>query len=159
MCVASWGINTLACVWVRCLLLLLCSPAARAGTQDSLLHSDPPLPLATARTSTYPYPDHSHPTQFFSHLPPLTPSPALTSPHPTPNSSPHPPPSPLQKALVRHLKSGERRMRVLRIATTGEDSTRLVGMLIPEPAVAEVVEELTKDDDQATAGGKAKRDS
>lgn len=34
-------------------------------------------------------------------------------------------------------------MRVLRIATTGEDSQRLVGMLVPEPAVEEVVAELT----------------
>ena len=34
-------------------------------------------------------------------------------------------------------------MRVLRIATTGEERQRLVGMLIPEPAVEEVVAELS----------------
>ena len=48
-----------------------------------------------------------------------------------------------QRALARHVRSSERRMRVLRIATTGEEPQRLVGMLIPEPAVEEVVEALS----------------
>ncbi|EFN59033.1 hypothetical protein CHLNCDRAFT_137726 [Chlorella variabilis] len=48
----------------------------------------------------------------------------------------------VQQAMVRHVKSSERRMRVLRIATTGEHPLRLVGMLIPDPAVGEVVEQL-----------------
>lgn len=44
-------------------------------------------------------------------------------------------------------------MRVLRIATTGEDSQRLVGMLIPEPAVEEVVAELSGERPQAGGDG------
>jgi hypothetical protein len=65
----------------------------------------------------------------------------------------------LQRALVRHVKSAERRMRVLRIETTGEGSQRLVGMFVPEPAVEDVVEELTGADDdgeqEALPGGEA----
>ena len=53
----------------------------------------------------------------------------------------------LQRALVRHMKSSERRVRVLRIMTTGEQGQRLVGMLIPEPAVPDVVGELTQPED------------
>lgn len=58
----------------------------------------------------------------------------------------------VQRALVRHVKSSERRMRVLRISTTAEagaepggegESQRLVGMLLPESAVEDVVAELT----------------
>lgn len=61
---------------------------------------------------------------------------------------------------MRHQKSSERRVRVLRIATTGEESQRLVGMLIPEPAVEEVVGELTRGEggaaeDKAAAGESA----
>lgn len=44
----------------------------------------------------------------------------------------------VQAALARHVKPSERRMRVLRIATTDDPPTRLVGILIPSPAVAEV---------------------
>jgi hypothetical protein len=57
----------------------------------------------------------------------------------------------VQRALVRHVSAKERRMRVLRIATTGENSQRLVGMLVPEPAVADVVAELTKEAAEAEA--------
>jgi hypothetical protein len=50
--------------------------------------------------------------------------------------------SAVQHALLRHAKKNERRFKVLRIATTGEDSQRLVGMLIPEAAVESVEEQL-----------------
>jgi hypothetical protein len=51
--------------------------------------------------------------------------------------------SAVQNALYRHVKKNERRIKVLRIATTGEESQRLVGMLIPEAAVESVEEQLT----------------
>lgn len=63
----------------------------------------------------------------------------------------------VQRAMVRYVKKNERRMRVLRIATTGEESLRLVGMFIPEAAVDSVVEELTggkKKDETSTEGEK-----
>lgn len=49
----------------------------------------------------------------------------------------------VQRALVRYLKSNERRMRVVGIITTGEESQRVVGMFVPEAAVDDVVKELT----------------
>ncbi|KAL4432432.1 hypothetical protein ABPG77_001731 [Micractinium sp. CCAP 211/92] len=61
----------------------------------------------------------------------------------------------VQAALAKHVKPSERRMRVLRIATTGDSLQRLVGMLVPEPAVEPVIQVLQGSDEQAapTAGG------
>lgn len=49
----------------------------------------------------------------------------------------------LKDVLARQASESERRVRVLRIAATGEQPQRLVGMLIPEPAVDEVVAALS----------------
>ena len=57
-----------------------------------------------------------------------------------------------QAALARHAGESERRVRVLRIATTGEAPQRLVGMLIPEPAVEEVVAALSSGGADSAAG-------
>ncbi|GAB4817769.1 hypothetical protein N2152v2_004815 [Parachlorella kessleri] len=66
----------------------------------------------------------------------------------------------VQRALVRHMKSSERRVRVLRIMTTGEQSQRLVGMLIPEPAVPDVVGELARpeEDGEVVEAAKGKEE-
>lgn len=66
--------------------------------------------------------------------------------------------SAVQSAMLRHVKKNERRIKVLRIATTGEESQRLVGMFIPEAAVESVEEQLTgekkeKKEDAAAGAG------
>ncbi|PRW58205.1 strawberry notch-like [Chlorella sorokiniana] len=62
----------------------------------------------------------------------------------------------VQDVLARHASESERRVRVVRIATTGEQPQRLVGMLIPEPAVEEVVAALrSRSGDGSGSGGNA----
>lgn len=66
--------------------------------------------------------------------------------------------SAVQLAMLRHVKKNERRIKVLRIATTGEESQRLVGMFIPEAAVESVKEQLTgkkKEEEQEAAAAAA----
>ena len=60
-----------------------------------------------------------------------------------------------QDVLARHATESERRVRVVRIATTGEQPQRMVGMLIPEPAVDEVVAALSSRSAEGSGGGAA----
>ncbi|KAK9819870.1 hypothetical protein WJX72_003467 [[Myrmecia] bisecta] len=48
----------------------------------------------------------------------------------------------VEKALVKQQRVIDRKMQVMRLQTTGESSRRLVGMLIPEPALEEILTAL-----------------
>lgn len=48
----------------------------------------------------------------------------------------------VHKSMLRYVKTKERRMKVMRIATTGETSQRLVGMYVPEDTVESIVRDL-----------------
>eukprot|EP00887_Chlorella_sp_A99_P005244 scaffold1.g5244.t1 len=65
----------------------------------------------------------------------------------------------VQRVLQRHVRNREQRMRVMRIATTGEAPQRLVGMLVPEAAVEEVVKGLEQLQEREEAEARGEGDA
>ena len=61
----------------------------------------------------------------------------------------------VQAGLRHHARTRDQRMRVMRIATTDDPPQRLVGMLVPEVAVEEVVRRLTEQEQREREAAEA----